>query len=385
EQPVVRTDGPVAVVPSPAAAEPPHPAAPAPEPAKPAAAPANNTPVVSTPPPTAPPAAPASRPTTAPMQPVATERPQPTVRTPEPPAPVAPAAGTTLANDVFTLGEGVARRSGPIAVDAPMPQGVVFKVQIGAFRKALGEEAFSDMTPVTGEHTGNGLIRYTAGMFTSAESATKASQQVRERGYSDAFVVAYQDGKRIPLQQARRLVQGLSPVPGPDERPVVARPPAVIAPPAAQPPVAAPAEEAVLASYPASAEQVLAAFKPASDATAYYNDPSAAPAKQVETIRGLFFTVQVGVYSKPTALDRLFNITPLNSERTETGKIRYTTGIFLDLDRAKVRKDGTVALGVTDAFVTAYLNGKRIPMRDARALLARFGTAVLADPALVTR
>ncbi|MBS1582243.1 MAG: hypothetical protein JST66_08605, partial [Bacteroidetes bacterium] len=72
EQPVVRTDGPVAVVPSPAAAEPSHPAAPAPEPAKPATAPVS-TPVVSTPPP----AAPASRPTTAPMQPVATERPQP--------------------------------------------------------------------------------------------------------------------------------------------------------------------------------------------------------------------------------------------------------------------------------------------------------------------
>lgn len=379
EQPVVHVDGPVAMVPPPAATEPQHPAAPASEPVKPSTAPPPDAPasVSST--------IPASRTTTTPMQPVATERPQPTVRTPEPPASVAPVAGTTLANDVFTLGEGVAKRSGPIAVDAPMPQGVVFKVQIGAFRKALGEEAFSDMTPVTGEHTGNGLIRYTAGMFTSAESATKASQQVRERGYRDAFVVAYQDGKRIPLQQARRLVQGLSPVPGPDEQPIAARPPAVITPPAAQPPVTAPAEEAVLASYPASAEQVLAAFRPAPDATAYYNDPSAAPAKQVETIRGLFFTVQVGVYSKPTALDRLFNITPLNSERTETGKIRYTTGIFLDLDRAKARKEGTVALGVTDAFVTAYLNGKRIPMRDARALLARFGTAVLADPALVTR
>lgn len=385
EQPVVRTDGPVAVVPPPATTGSQHPAAPASEPVKPSTAPAN-APAASAPPPAAsasvPAAIPASRPT--PTEPVATERPRPAVRTPEPPAPVAPAAGTTLANDVFDLGEGVAKRSGPIAVDAPMPQGIVFKVQIGAFRKALGEDAFSDMTPVAGEHTGNGLIRYTAGMFTSAESATKASQQVRERGYRDAFVVAYQDGKRIPLQQARRLVQGLSPVPGPDERPVTARPPAVITPPAAQPPVAAPAEEAVLASYPASAEQVLAAFKPAPDASAYYNDPSAAPAKQVETIRGLFFTVQVGVYSKPTALDRLFNITPLNSERTETGKIRYTTGIFLDLDRAKARKDGTVALGVTDAFVTAYLNGKRIPMRDARALLARFGTAVLADPALVT-
>lgn len=101
-------------------------------------------------------------------------------------------------------------------------------------------------------------------------------------------------------------------------------------------------------------------------------------------MKGLFFTVQVGVYSKPTALDRLFNITPLNSERTATGKIRYTTGIFLDEGQAVQRKNGTVTLGVTDAFVTAYLNGKRIPVRDARALLAKFGKDVLVDPALAT-
>jgi len=145
------------------------------------------------------------------------------------------------------------------------------------------------------------------------------------------------------------------------------------------------AEAAVLAAYPSSAEEVLAEFKPAAGASEYYNDPTAAPAKQVEAVKGLFFTVQVGVYSKPTALDKLFNITPLNSELTANQKIRYTTGIFLDEGNAVTRKNGTVSLGVTDAFVTAYLNGKRIPVRDARALLAKFGRSVLVDPTLVTQ
>ena len=79
----------------------------------------------------------------------------------------------------------------------------------------------------------------------------------------------------------------------------------------------------------------------------------------------------------------IFNITPLNSERTETAKVRYTTGIFLDMEKARVRKDETVALGVKDAFVTAYLNGKRIPIDvnvGDRILYAKYtGTDIKLD------
>jgi hypothetical protein len=80
----------------------------------------------------------------------------------------------------------------------------------------------------------------------------------------------------------------------------------------------------------------------------------------------------------------MFNIPPLNTERTANDKIRYTTWIYRDLASASTRKNTTVALGVTDAFVTAYLNGKRIPLGDARALLAKFGPSVLVDPQLAT-
>ena len=108
--------------------------------------------------------------------------------------------------------------------------------------------------------------------------------------------------------------------------------------------------------------------------------PGAASAKQVETIKGLFFTVQVGVYSRPVPLDKLFNITPLNSELPETAKVRYTTGRYMEMDAVRARKEEAVRLGVKDAFITAYLNGKRIPVREATALLERFGAAILAQP-----
>jgi hypothetical protein len=258
------------------------------------------------------------------------------------------------------------------------------------------------MTPVTGETVGNGMVRYTAGMFTEYGSADNAKAQVRDRGYRDAFVVAYMNGKRISLTEARVAQSAQRSVDvAAQDRPSAIVPRADVVVPTSptsvptpiilqpqQPPVAVPQapenDAAVLAKYPATAQEVVSAFSPAPNAADYYNVPGAAPAKQVETIKGLFFTVQVGVYSKPVALDKLFNISPLNSELTETAKVRYTTGVYLDTEKARVRKDATVALGVKDAFVTAYLNGKRIPMRDARTLLARFGNGVLADPALAT-
>jgi hypothetical protein len=164
-------------------------------------------------------------------------------------------------------------------------------------------------------------------------------------------------------------------IPAPRQEPSA---PVVITAPTTAPPSTDPA--VILARYPATAEEVLATFTATPEAAAYYNVPGAAPARQVETIKGLFFTVQVGVYSRPVPLDKLFNITPLNSERTETAKVRYTTGIYTDMAPARSRRDEAVTLGVKDAFITAYLNGKRIPMREADALIAKFGPAIMARP-----
>ncbi len=302
-----------------------------------------------------------------------------------------------LVEDVFVLNAPATRREEPIPIDAPMPGGIVFKVQIGAFRKEIPHQAFSDMTPVMGETVGNGLVRYTAGLFTGFSQAAAAKDQVRERGYRDAFVVAYRDGQRIPLGEAMRASQAITaqrvqqPTAATGEQPQRVIQPATTA---VQEPVTAtitrpsaattatPQEDAtaILARYPETADAIVASFAPKPEAVAYYNVPGAAPARQVETVKGLFFTVQVGVYSKPVALDKLFNITPLNSELTETAKVRYTTGFYTDTEQARVRKDEAIVLGVKDAFVTAYLNGRRIPVREAQALLEKFGPAILAQP-----
>ena len=341
-----------------------------------------------------------------------------------------------LVHDVFEIRPTSDPTPVAIPMDARMPDGIVFKVQIGAFRSPIREQVFSDMTPVMGEHTQTGFIRYTAGLFTGFQQAAAAKDKVRDRGYRDAFVVAYRDGVRIPLGEAMRLARAaeqaaateasaLAGTPSPsgtanatpavqgvqvdvaprttDAAPAVVREPGntvldpvrtttqpqapaavlIQAPVSVSPAMAqeqANTTEQVLAKYPASAQEIVGNFTPGANATAYYAVPGAAPAIQVETIKGLFFTVQVGVYSKPVALDKLFHLTELNSERTETGKIRYTTGRYADTEHARVRKEQSVSQGVKDAFVTAYLNGKRIPVQEATVLLQRFGPDILAKP-----
>ncbi len=49
------------------------------------------------------------------------------------------------------------------------------------------------------ERTHQGAYRYMVGEFISVDEARKRLQYYRERGYADAFVVAYQYGKRIPF------------------------------------------------------------------------------------------------------------------------------------------------------------------------------------------
>ena len=74
----------------------------------------------------------------------------------------------------------------------------------------------------------------------------------------------------------------------------------------------------------------------------------------------------------------------VNTELIEGGRIRYTTGVYRGLDEVRERRTRAVEQGVADAFITAYLNGKRIPVSEARALMDRFGAEVLVDPALTT-
>lgn len=88
---------------------------------------------------------------------------------------------------------------------AAVESGVRFKVQILSSDKklALDSDKFKGVEDVW-EYQVNGIYKYTAGSYTEQGPAVKLQNELRKKGFSDAFVVAFRDGKRIPLNDLNK-------------------------------------------------------------------------------------------------------------------------------------------------------------------------------------
>jgi len=86
--------------------------------------------------------------------------------------------------------------------------GVVFRVQIVTSSNPIPLESpkFKGIVDVQ-EYSSGGWYKYTVGKKQDLRSAYKLQAEVREKGFSSAFVVSFHDGKRIPLQEAIRLTE----------------------------------------------------------------------------------------------------------------------------------------------------------------------------------
>jgi hypothetical protein len=236
----------------------------------------------------------------------------------------------------------------PIPFNVPLPAGIVFKVQIGAFRNLLKNTTFKGLNPLSSEkEPGSELYKYLVGLFRSYEGAREVQSEVKKLGYTDAFVVAYKDGKRIPLWQAREFLAQQN---NPDYSTIAQN----------------------------EVNQVKTRTNIADNNVAVNNVPIntnrnavAVSSSDVKSISGLFYTVQIGVYKEQVSSEQLKNISPVYREQTQYGWMRYTTGIFNDLGKATDEKNKIVGLGINDAFVSAYYNGKKISLNEAAAIAAK--------------
>lgn len=83
----------------------------------------------------------------------------------------------------------------------PKSSPIVYKVQISSSDKKipLDSDKFKGVEK-PGEYEDKGIFKYTAGEFAKQDDAFRLQMQLRKNGFPDAFVIATQDGKRVPLR-----------------------------------------------------------------------------------------------------------------------------------------------------------------------------------------
>jgi hypothetical protein len=87
-------------------------------------------------------------------------------------------------------------------------KGVVFKVQIGAFRNKDLSKYFENNPNFGGEKGEDGSQRYTIGVFRDYWEADTFKKYMREMGVKDAWIVPYRDGTRVEIKD---VLEGVSP------------------------------------------------------------------------------------------------------------------------------------------------------------------------------
>jgi hypothetical protein len=245
----------------------------------------------------------------------------------------APSKGTVKITGLEVVQGNAYSAANPIPIDAKMEDGLIFRVQIGAFKTQLPNNAFKGLSPLNGETTASGYFRYTAGNFDQIEPANAVKNDLRNLGYSDAFVVVYYNGKRISLGEAMAMMEkdGIKMDPN------------------------APQTAGITGKANVPKAIVNTAIQESVEVT-----------KELEQTNGLLYTIQIGVYTKQVSKPQILRLKPVFREQLSNGLFRYTAGIYIDSERLMSDKNKVVEMGVKDAFVSAYLNGKRISYADAK-------------------
>ena len=111
---------------------------------------------------------------------------------------------TQLRNQLTTTkAELTSLKEGPMSAPAnsmDFSKGVVFKVQIGAFKNKDLSKYFENNPNFGGEKSQDGVNAYTIGLFRDYWEADTFKKYMREMGVKDAWIVPFKDGQRVDIK-----------------------------------------------------------------------------------------------------------------------------------------------------------------------------------------
>lgn len=187
----------------------------------------------------------------------------------------------------------------------------IYRIQIGAFKTPLPDAVFKGVDNLLSFTGKDGYIRYMAGSFENYEDAVDYQLQMRARGFSDAFIVIFKDGKRIGLNIAIKENKNKS-----------------------------------------------------------VNNPKKEIKKNLIDLK---YTVQIMVVEgESLSAENIKMIAQLGKiDKTATGSdmYEYYAGTYTSLEEANKQLEKARKIGFLDAFIFATNNNERISLENAKILL----------------
>jgi len=192
----------------------------------------------------------------------------------------------------------------PIPVNEPLSAGVIYKIQLGAYSKPLEISSFKGMAPVSIERARDAKVsKYFIGRFRKFSEADKSLSIVRTKGFKDAFIVSWLDGKFLPVSRAQTME-------GKSDR----------------------------------VDANILKGKVVADST---------------STKGKIYLVQIGKYSNKIPDGVLQTVKAMASGKdifrktNDQGQVVYTIGNYLTIEEANRVKDNLIASGISGAEVVA--------------------------------
>jgi hypothetical protein len=184
-----------------------------------------------------------------------------------------------------------------------------YRIQIGAFNKPLSNAVFIGVSNVVSFTGNDGLVRYMTGSFSEYKDAVDYQAQMKARGFSDAFIVTYNNGERISLNVA---------------------------------------------------------IQTKNNTIVVDNKKSSVVSLDLQ------FTVQIMVAKVSVSaldLEKMSKLGEVDKEVKGSDMYEYYAGTYLSLEEADIRLTEAKLAGYQDAFIFAKLNGERITLEEAKELL----------------
>ncbi len=208
-------------------------------------------------------------------------------------------------------------------------------IQVGVYRERISSERLYNLTPLFYDEYSPRLIRHIFGKYYDLNTAIAEQNKIRQLGITDAFVIAYSNGEKINVNQARTLLDNIDISQRTEMQYEIPQ-----------------KTQEVINHQPIVREE--------------------AKKVQEETPKITYF-IQIGAFrTEPNSIIKDF-FTKLKGNKNlyrhhNNDIIVFRIGSFDKFEDASNKLISVKNSGVTDAFIVAFNNGKRVDIAEAKSL-----------------